>query len=332
MQFDYTPEYVITSEILDLVVKITERLTTLAPLNNLLKQPQLRRINRLKTIHSSLAIENNSLTLDQVAAVINGKTVVAPQNDILEVKNAYEAYKLLEEIDPFSISDMLKVHGVMMKNLVDEAGKFRTKAVGVFGGDKPVHIAPPPDNVSALISRLYKWVKTEKMNELIKYSIFHYEFEFIHPFGDGNGRMGRFIQTALLSNWKPIFAYIPVETVIKERQQQYYAAFRQSCADGGRATHFIVFMLQALLNAVKNIHNDADNALKSQTAQMQRLLDIIEYTPLSAREIANRLGLKSQAALKVNYLTPALKFGLIAMSIPEKPTSKNQKYYKALAF
>ena len=167
MEFDYRPEYVITSEMLDLVVQITERLTILQPLNNLLKQPQLRRINRLKTIHSSLAIENNSLTFEQVSAVINGKTVVAPQNEITEVKNAYEAYKLLDEIDPFSIADMLKVHGVMMKDLIPEAGRFRTKAVGVFSGGRPVHIAPPPQNVSALVHRLYDFIKTEKVNELI---------------------------------------------------------------------------------------------------------------------------------------------------------------------
>ena len=328
MQFDYRPEYAITSEMLDLVVKITEHLTTLHPLNNLLKQPQLRRINRLKTIHSSLAIENNTLTLEQVAAIINGKTVLAPPNEILEVKNAFEAYELLETIDPFNIDDMLKVHGVMMKNLVGEAGKFRTKSVGVFSGDKPIHIAPPHKNVSALIGLLYDWTKTEKLNELIKYSIFHYEFEFIHPFDDGNGRMGRFMQTAFLAGWKPIFAYIPVETVIKERQQEYYDSFQKCYTDNGKSTHFIVFMLNALLSAVENIHADSANILKGQTAQVQRLLDIMEYMPLSAQEIASRLGLKSLSALKLNYLTPALQLGLIAMSVPDKPTSKNQKYYK----
>ncbi|MDR1094031.1 MAG: Fic family protein [Clostridiales bacterium] len=329
MEFDYRPEYVITNETLDLAVQITERLTTLQALDNLFKQPQLRRVNRLRTIHSSLAIENNSLTFEQVTAVINGKTVIAPQNEILEVKNAYEAYTLLEETDPFSITDTLKIHGVMMKGLAAEAGKFRTAAVGVFSGGRPVHIAPPPQNVPALIRRLYDWVKTEKLNELIKYSVFHYEFEFIHPFGDGNGRMGRFLQTAFLAKWKPLFAYIPVETVIKERQREYYDAFRACCADGGKSTRFIVFMLKALLSAVRNIHNDSADILKSQTAQIQKLLEILGYIPLSAQEIGNRLGLKSLSALRVNYLTPALELGLIAMSLPDKPTSKNQKYYKA---
>jgi len=328
MQFDYRPEYAITNEILDLVVQITERLTMLHPLSNLLKQPQLRRINRLKTIHSSLAIENNTLTFEQVAAVINGKTVIAPPNEIREVQNAYEAYKLLEEIDPFSIPDMLKVHGVMMKDLADEAGMFRTKGVGIFSEGKPVHIATPAANVSALIHRLYDFIKSEKLNELIKYSIYHYEFEFIHPFNDGNGRVGRFMQTAFLAKWKPIFAYIPVETIIKERQQEYYNAFQRCYADGGKSTHFILFMLKALLSAVENIHADSANILKSQTAQVQKLLEVMEYTPLSAQEIANRLGLKSLSSLKVNYLMPALELGLIAMSIPDKPTSKNQKYYK----
>jgi Fic family protein len=328
MEFDYRPEFEITSETLDLVVQITEHLTTLRHLDNLLKQPRLRRVNRLKTIHSSLAIENNSLTFEQVAAVINGKTVIAPQNEITEVRNAFEAYKLLEEIDPFNIADTLKIHAVLMNGLDDEAGKVRSKAVGVFRGDKPVHIAPPPQNVPALIDILFDFIKREKLNELIKYSIFHYEFEFIHPFNDGNGRAGRFMQTALLAKWKPIFAYIPVETIIKERQEEYYDSFRRCYADNGKSTRFIVFMLKALLSAVKNIHIDSDTILKSQTAQIEKLLDIMEYIPLSAREIAARLGLKSLSSLKVHYITPALGLGLIAMSAPDKPTSKNQKYYK----
>jgi Fic family protein len=328
MQFDYVPEYTITGEMLDLVVRITERLTALNPLDSLLRQPQLRRINRLKTIQSSLAIENNSLTLPQVAAVIDGKTVIAPRNDIAEVQNAYAAYNLLQSIDPFSTADMLKVHGVMMRGLDAGAGAFRTNAVGVFSGGTPVHIAPPPENVPALIERLYDWVKTEKVHELIKYSVFHYEFEFIHPFNDGNGRMGRFMQSALLAAWNPVLAYVPVETVIKQRQREYYGAFQACREDGGKATRFAVFMLNALATAVENIHNDSADILKGQTAQVQKLLSVLKHTPLSAREIASRLRLKSLSALKLGYLNPALELGLIAMSIPDKPTSKNQKYYR----
>jgi Fic family protein len=328
MEFDYVPEYEITDEMLDLIVKITEHLTTLGNLSNILKQPQLRRINRLRTIQSSLAIENNSLTLEQVTAVINGKTVLAPQNEIQEVKNAFDAYKMLETMNPFDIKEMLIIHGLMVKGLTEEAGQFRTKAVGIFNGTETVHIAPPAGNVRALIERLYSWVKTAKVNELIKYSVFHYEFEFIHPFNDGNGRMGRFLQTAFLSKWKPIFAYIPVETIIKERQQEYYDAFKKCYADGGKSTHFIIFMLNAILQAVKNIHSDTSTLIKSQTAQIQKLLNVIEYTPLSAKELANRLGLKSLASFKQSYLNPAVKLELVALTHPDKPTSKQQKYYK----
>jgi len=344
MEFEYKPEYTLTPEMLDLVVEITKHLTKLDHVSNLLKQPQLRRINRLRTIHSSCAIEGNTLTLEQVTAVINGKTVLAPQNEILEIKNAFEAYKLLEEINPFEIKDMLKVHGVMMKDLVHEAGRFRTHNVGIYNNKGEIaHVAPPPGNVAPLTYKLYDWVKTEKVNELIKYSIFHYEFEFIHPFNDGNGRMGRFMQSAFLSKWNPLFAYLPVETIIKERQQQYYdalaaqgsvhstgsyKAFQDCYADGGKSNCFIVYMLTAILDSVKNIHNESGNLIKSQTAQVQKLMEVMLHTPLSAKEIADRLNIKSMASLKKNYLDPALKLGLITMTDPDKPTSNKQKYFR----
>jgi Fic family protein len=257
MDFEYKPQYTLTSEMLDLVVEITKHLTKLDNLSELLKQPQLRRINRLKTIQSSCAIEGNTLTLEQVTSVINGKIVLAPLNEIAEIKNAFEAYKLLEEINPFDIKEMLRVHSVMMKGLVDEAGRFRTHNVGVYNSKgEAVHVAPPPSNVSALIAKLYAWVKTEKVNELIKYSIFHYEFEFIHPFNDGNGRMGRFMQSAFLVKWNPLFAWIPIETIIKQRQQEYYKAFQACDADEGKANHFIVYMLNAILDGVKALQDD----------------------------------------------------------------------------
>jgi Fic family protein len=328
MEFDYKPQYTLTNEMLDLVVEITKHLTKLDHLSNLLKQPQLRRINRLKTIHSSCAIEGNTLTLEQVTAVINGKIVLAPQNEILEVKQAFEAYTFLEEINPLDIKDMLRVHGVMMKNLCDEAGKLRSKNVGVYNGTVAVHIAPPLANVQPLLQILYDWIKTEKVNELIKYSIFHYEFEFIHPFNDGNGRMGRFMQSAFLSKWNSLFAYLPVESIIKERQQEYYKAFRDCQADSGKSNYFIVFMLNAILDSVKHIHGESGDLIKSQTTQIEKLMGIILHTPLSAKEIAARLNIKSMASLKKNYLDPAIKLGLITMTDPNTPTSNKQKYYK----
>jgi len=329
MEFDYTPQYSITNEMLELVSQIMEELGFISYLGNLSKQPMLRKINRLKSIHSSTAIEGNTLTLEQVTAVINGKYVIAPPNEILEVKQSFEAYKLLEEVNPLNVKDMLKVHGVMMNGLIEEAGKFRTKPVGVYKGTTAVHLAPPAANVSPLVYKLYAWIKSEKVHQLIKSCILHYEFEYIHPFNDGNGRMGRFLQSSMLAKWKPIFAWIPIETVIRERQQEYYNAFQDCSVDSGKSNHFIVYMLNAILEAVKNIHIDSQKFIKSQTTQIQKLMEVIDQNPLSAKEIAGKLGLKSTDGLKKIYLEPAIKLGLIAMTEPDKPTSKHQKYYKA---
>ena len=331
MKFDYKPIYSLTPEMLDLVSQIMEALGQISGVGDLSKQPNLRRINRLRSIHSSTAIEGNTLTFEQVVSVINGKTVLAPRDEIQEIKQTFEAYKLLEEINPFDVKDMLRVHGVMMLALCDEAGKFRSKGVGVFDSDgRAVHVAPQPGNVSPLIHKLFDWLETEKVHDLIKSSIYHYEFEAIHPFNDGNGRMGRFWQSALLAKWKPIFAWIPIETVIRERQEEYYKAFIAVQNEGGNCNPFILFMLNAILQAVKNIEADSEKFLRSQTSQIQKLMAIFEneHEPLSAKDIADKLGLKSLAGLKRSYIEPALKLGLISMSNPDKPTSKHQRYRK----
>jgi len=330
MEFDYKPQYEITGEMLDLVSEIMERLGSISAVGDLSKQPSLRRINRLKSIHSSTAIEGNTLTLEQVTAVINGKVVLAPANEVAEIKQAFAAYELLEKINPYNIKDMLRVHGVMMKDLVEEFGKFRSKNVGIYNGKVTIHIAPPPSNVPPLMAILYDWLKKEKVHELIKSSIYHYEFEFIHPFNDGNGRMGRFMQSCILAKWKPIFAWIPIETVIKQRQQEYYAAFNACCADGGKSNHFIVYMLNAILEAVKAMQDDTMKFLKSQTVQVRNLMKMFEneHDSLSANYIAEKLGLKSTRGLREKYLEPAIRLGLIKMTEPDKPTSKHQRYFK----
>ncbi len=324
----YTPPYEITEEMLEFVSEIMENLGKLSSVNDLEKLPRLRRANRIKSIHSSLAIENNTLSVEQVTAVINGKRVLAPQKDIEEVKNAFNAYEKLSEVNPYSIKDLLKIHGIMMNGLVKEAGKIRSGQVGVYNRDgKVVHLAPPAEFVPKQLEQLFNWVENSSVNMLIKSSVFHYEFEFIHPFNDGNGRMGRFWQTALLSGWKAIFAWIPIESIIKENQEDYYNAISLSTSQG-KSNIFIEFMLDVINKAIKDIITDTRNHYNHINNQVAELMNVIESYPQSATELMEKLGLKSRLGLRKNYLQPALDAGLVKMTEPNKPTSKNQKYFK----
>ena len=245
----YVPPFTITDEITTLVAEIAEKVGHLTASAGQLPTPQLRRENRIKTIQSSLAIENNSLSLDQVTAIVEGKRVLGAPNEIQEVKNAIDAYELMLELNPYKEKDMLKAHKLMMTDLVRECGRFRTGGVGVFNGEVCIHMAPPAQRVPLLIGELLDWVKTTKTHPLISSCVFHYEFEFIHPFADGNGRLGRMWQTLLLMQWKPIFAWIPVETIVKDHQQEYYAAIMKSDHEAS-STPFIVFMLGCLKEAL----------------------------------------------------------------------------------
>lgn len=328
MENKYVPPYEITDEMLRLISDIMENLGRLSGVNELEKLPRLRRVNRIKSIHSSLAIENNTLSFEQVTAVINGKPVLAPQKDVLEVQNAFRAYEKLDEINPYSIDDLLKIHGVMTDGLVKEAGQLRSGQVGVYNQDgKVVHLAPPAEFVPGQIAQLFDWVQTSKTNMLIKSSVFHYEFEFIHPFNDGNGRTGRFWQTALLASWKPIFAWIPIESIIKNNQEAYYNAIALSTSQG-KSNIFVEFMLDVINNAIKELVDDAKSHSNHLNNRIAELLKVIEPYPQSATELMEKLNLKSRAGFRNNYLQPALDAGLIGMTEPDKPTSKNQKYFK----
>lgn len=328
MENKYVPPYEITDEMLRLISDIMENLGRLSGVNELEKLPRLRRVNRIKSIHSSLAIENNTLSFEQVTAVINGKPVLAPQKNVLEVQNAFRAYEKLSEINPYSIDDLLKIHGVMTDGLVKEAGQLRSGQVGVYNQDgKVVHLAPPAEFVPRQIAQLFDWVQTSKTNMLIKSSVFHYEFEFIHPFNDGNGRTGRFWQTALLASWKPIFAWIPIESIIKNNQEAYYNAIALSTSQG-KSNIFVEFMLDVINNAIKELADDAKNHSNHLNNRIAELLKVIEPYPQSATELMEKLNLKSRAGFRNNYLQPALDAGLIEMTEPDKPTSKNQKYFK----
>lgn len=328
MEDKYIPPYEITDEMLELVSEIMENLGKLSGVNELEKLPRLRRVSRIKSIHSSLAIENNTLSIEQVTDVINGKRVLAPQKDIEEVHNAFNAYERLSEINPYSIDDLLKIHGIMMNGLVKEAGRLRSGQVGVYNQDgKVVHLAPPADFVSQQLGQLFDWVKNSNANMLIKSSVFHYEFEFIHPFNDGNGRTGRLWQTALLASWKPIFAWIPIESIIKDNQEDYYNAITLSTSQG-KSNIFIEFMLDVINKAINDIITDTRNHYNHINNQITELMKVIESYPQSATELMEKLNLKSRLGFRKNYLQPALDAGLIGMTEPDKPTSKNQKYFK----
>lgn len=249
----YQPPFTISDEMLTLVAEISERIGGLTMMmNGQQPHPLLRKQNRIRTIQSSLAIENNTLSIEQVTAIVEGKRVLGPPNEIQEVKGAIAAYDLLTDIDPLNYKDMLKAHGVMMDGLVKECGRWRTGGVGVFGEKGCVHLAPPAMRVPELMSDLFDWIKQTKTHPLISSCVFHYEFEFIHPFADGNGRMGRLWQTALLTQWRPIFAWIPIESMVKEHQQEYYDAIA-ICDKDGNGSAFILFMLQCIKNTIDGI-------------------------------------------------------------------------------
>ena len=252
------PPFEITNPIIDYVAEIAELIGRLAATPLLSANPTLRRANRIRTIHGSLAIEQNTLSLEQVTAVLNGRQVLAPPRDIAEVKNAYEIYERLEELDPYSVEDLLAAHGIMTRGLVEESGMFRTRPVGVVDSEGNVlHFGTLPQYVPDLVMELLDWTKDSEVHMLIRSCVFHYEFEQIHPFADGNGRVGRLWHTLLLSKWNPAFAWLPVESIIHDRQQEYYNAINASNA-AGESTIFIEFMLSAIRASLMDTINTSD--------------------------------------------------------------------------
>ena len=254
----YKPPFTVSAKAINLIAMISSQLERYAIRMEQEDTLRLRRANRIKTIHSSLAIEGNTLSEGEVQAVLEGKKVVAPLKEIQEVKNAIKTYELYPKLNPFSIQDLLLAHGTMMSGLVDEAGMFRKGGVGVFDGDKPIHIAPPADRVRDLMSNLFGWLENADDHLLIRSCVFHYEFEFIHPFADGNGRIGRLWQSLILGRLNPIFEHLPVENMVYSNQQAYYHAINRS-SDLGDSGPFIDFMLEEILNALVD-HQGKSNA------------------------------------------------------------------------
>ncbi len=327
----YKSPYKITNTMLIRISSIMKKIGKLDNYNNLNKMPILRKNNKIKSIHSSLAIEANSLSLNQVKDIINGKLVIGPEKEIQEVLNAYEAYECIKETNPYSIDDLKRVHEILTNKVVATPGKLRLGGEGIFDeNNKCIFICPPASQVNNLMNKLFNWLELNKddVHPLILSSIFHYEFVFIHPFGDGNGRLARLWQTILLSKWEPIFEYIPIENTIKEYQSEYYKAIDDSNKQGS-STIFIEFMLKMIDEILDELLTDVKKSIQYTDKYVKKILSVMEEeVPYTTHEVMNLLKMKSRVSFRDNYLLPAIEQGYIKMTHQDKPTSKNQTYYK----
>lgn len=327
---EYIPPFSITNQMIVLVSSISEKMGRISVTSNLESKPHLRKNNRIKSIHSSLRIEANSLSLGQVRDVINGRTVLGEQKEIQEVKNAYAAYEKLSEINPFDINELKEMHSIMTKYLVDESGQFRRGEEGVFSGGKCIFMAPPARLVPELMGNLFDWLNKckEEVHPLIMSCVFHYEFVFIHPFSDGNGRMARLWHSAFLAKWNNVFEYIPIESQIEKFQDEYYDAIAK-CHTEGSSNTFIQFMLKQIDKVLDEIISQVSTFDENISEYVRRLLDVMEYdTPYTLSTLMELLGLKSKETIRRHYIHPALKLNLIRMTLPDRPKSRNQRYVK----
>ena len=327
----YIPPFEISNEMLKKVSDIMEKIGKLDSFTNLDKTPYLRKQTKINSVHSSVAIENNPLSLEQVKDVIDGKLVIGEQKDIQEVKNAYKAYEMLKDINPYSIDDLKKIHGVMTFLVEEVSGEFRTTSEGIFDDNgNCIFVCPPGDRVNSLMNDLFEWLNENKdtIHPLILSSIFHYEFVFIHPFTNGNGRTVRLWQNSILYKWKDIFEYLPIESKIHKYQDEYYNSIAL-CHKNANSNVFIEFMLKMIDETLDEAIYTSHLPLTSETININKLLDVMESSkPMTATEIMEKLGIKSKETLRGQYLDPAIKQGLVSLTIPDKPTSKNQMYYK----
>ena len=295
----YVPPFEITPKIIDLISKISEKIGEINSLESSAHHVELRRESRIKTIHSSLAIENNSLSLEQITAIINGKRVLGAPNEIQEVKNAIQAYDLLLSLDSTKEKDLLRAHALMMKDLVRNNGRYRSGGVGIFNGQNVVHVAPPASSVPALMKDLFRWVKRADVHPLVKSCVFHYEFEFIHPFQDGNGRLGRLWQSAILKDWKKVFAWIPVESLIKKNQAKYYRVLR-ACDATADSTAFVEFLLLLILKAAEEIVKNEKRVTVKVTAKVtvnqKKILEAVKKNPhVTLDELSKKIGISRKS-------------------------------------
>lgn len=327
----YEPPFTITNIMLDRISSIMKKIGKLDNYKDLNKMPVLRRNNRIKSIHSSLAIEANSLSINQVKDIIDGKVVIGPRNEIQEVQNAYNAYLKMKEVNPFSIKDLKKIHGILTYLILEDSGNFRKGEEGVFDENgNCIFVCPPPEQVDILMIQLFNWIKKKKdeIHPLILSSIFHYEFVSIHPFKDGNGRTARLWQNVILSNWEPLFEYVPIESEIKKYQEDYYMVI-QKCNTNVDSTEFIEFMLKMIDEVLDGIIIGVNKQINHISTYVRKILKVMEpgvnYT---TSELMKLLNLKSRISFRENYLIPAIENGFVKMTLPNTPTSKNQAYYK----
>jgi len=319
----YKPPFEITNSILNLVSKISETIGQLKEIETTITTPKLRKINRIKTLVGTLQIEGSTLDEERITALLEGKRVLGTKQEITEAKGAIEVYNQLESLKYKSLDDLLKAHYILMDKLLHKAGNFRTANVGVGSSSGVVHVAPPYGQVPKLMFDLFTWLNETDIHPLMVSCVFHYEFEFIHPFEDGNGRVGRLWQTLILYHWKTLFAYIPLESVVREKQHAYYQALEDS-GSMGESTPFIEFMLSAILETLET----TPQVTPQDTPQDERLQKVLDYCiiPRSRKEIQNHLGMKDRKHFKEVILDVLLKDGRLEMTLPDKPQSPKQRY------
>ncbi|WP_229805334.1 Fic family protein [Saccharospirillum salsuginis] len=305
---------------MNLIATISETVGRLTAFEEQNKALRLRRINRVRTIHGSLAIEGNTLSEAQITAILDGKPVIAPPREVQEVKNALAAYDRFDTWKPEAEEDLLGAHRILMSGLIDEVGMYRNGGVGVMSGQQVIHMAPPADRVPHLMADLFGWLADTDAHPLVASSVFHYEFEFIHPFADGNGRMGRLWQSLILARWHPLFAGIPVESLVFEHQAEYYQSIQESTRETDSAP-FIAFMLRMILDTLTS----STPEVAPEVTPEVRLISILSGE-MTRQQLKEALGLKDDEHFRKAYLLPALDAGLIEMTIPDKPRSSKQKY------
>lgn len=328
------PPYTITEKAADFLAKIVETVSRLEFGTRFKRDIKLHRRNLMRTIHSSLAIEGNSLTPGEMTAVIEGKVVAGKQADIKEVKNAYEAYDKIMTLDPYRITDILKAHKLMTQGLLAESGKFRSSDVGVFDDGVAVHIGARPQFVPQLMEDLFFWAKNSNLHPVLKSAIMHYEIETIHPFADGNGRIGRLWQTLLLAKWNAIFAWIPMESVLYQNRAQYYKAI-EDARKANDSGIFIEFTLSAIDEIIdEQVRHQVRHQDKHQvelTNTQLAVLKSLKNKALSRKEIFAAIGLNGDSRSSKRHIEPLIEANIIEMTVPDKPKSRLQKYRLTVA-
>lgn len=325
----YRPPYEISDRCAILISSVSEKLGRLN-VTNLSGRPHLRKTNRIRSVYSSLRIEANSLPLDTVRAILDGKLVIGPLEEIREVENAFRAYERIESFDPYSLRDVKLMHAFLTAGLCPDAGEFRRGREGVFSGDVCIYMAPEPEQVPVLMEALLHWMNAAKgtVHPAVIACIAHYELVFIHPFSDGNGRLARLWQMAILAYWNPQFRFIPIENSIQQHQQTYYDVIDR-CNHADTITEFLEFMLAMMDEAMEDAIRRTDQ-INAATDCIHRLLNVMEYGhEYSSAELQKLLGLKSRDTLRNHYIHPAIADGMIRMKYPDAPANRNQRYSRS---